>query len=220
VATIQTTQTDNRFLLRNVSWQFYEAALEQVADEHVLLTYDRGALEFMSPSAEHEWYKHLLSWFILILCQELHQPVRGGGSMTVRREDLDRGLEPDECYWFAHEASVRSKREIDLSVDPPPDLAIEIDITRSHLDRQAIYAALRVPEVWCFNGETLRVFALGADGHYAVSRSSKCFPALPIERFAAFLQQDTPQGEMERLEEFRVWVQREIALRARGDAAT
>ena len=120
----------------------------------------------MSPSSMHERYNCLFRRMIETLTEELAIPIKGAGSTTFKREDLERGLEPDSCFYLANERRIRGKRELDLTIDPPPDLAIEIDITSSSLDRQGIYAALGVPEIWRFDGESLRVYQLQPDGTY------------------------------------------------------
>ena len=91
-----------------------------------------------------------------MLAEECDRNLVSAGNMTFQREDLDRGLEPDDCYWIAHEPQMHNKLTWDPAIDPPPDLVLEIEISRSAQDRMGIYAALRVPEVWRFDGETLR----------------------------------------------------------------
>ncbi|HWE40584.1 MAG TPA: Uma2 family endonuclease [Isosphaeraceae bacterium] len=140
----RTTDDGQRFVLRGVNWKVYNAILGALGDRPIRLTYDRGNLELMSPSHAHESGGYLLGRMIEILSLELDIPIKGGGSTTFRREDLDRGLEPDECYWIANQPRIAGEREIDLAIEPPPDLAIKVDITSSSLDRQGIYTALGV----------------------------------------------------------------------------
>ena len=117
---------------------------------------------------------------IEMLTFELDIPILGGGSTTFKHKELLRGLEPDECYWIANESVVRGKLEVDLTCDPPPDLAVEIDVTISSLNRQSIYAARGVPELWRFDGKTLRVHELQPNGEYAHLNTSPAFPFLPL----------------------------------------
>ena len=116
-----------------------------------------------------------------------------------------RALEPDECYWIANEISVRGRVDLDLDIDPPPDLALEIEISRSMLDRMSIYAALKVPEVWRWDSETLSVHLLTARGTYRASKRSKTFPFLPLDEFAAFLTR-ADLSETKLIRAFRSWV--------------
>jgi Uma2 family endonuclease len=186
VATVERAERigldEQRFLLQNVGWQVYDLFLRELGDRPIRLTYSRGDLELMTPSTIHEKYARFLGRLIEVLTVEMGIEVCNLGSMTCRVEDLDRGLEPDECFYIHNEPAIREKSKIDLSVDPPPDLAIEIDITSSSIDRQEIYAKIGVRELWRFDGETLRVLILNADGRYQPVEQSEIFPFLPIEK--------------------------------------
>jgi Uma2 family endonuclease len=113
------------FLLHGISWKVYDALVNELAEEHIFMTYDRGELEFMSPLPKHEYYKNVFHDWIRVLGEEWGMDVRSGGNTTFRRKDLERGLEPDDCFWIAKAAAIRGKIDLDLSVDPPPDLAVE-----------------------------------------------------------------------------------------------
>jgi len=195
-------QADERFVLRHLDWNAYNAIRRALEDHPARLTYDGKDLELMSPSPIHESYSNLFGRLLGALALERNIETRGGRSTTFRREDVQRGLEPDDCYWIQSEPSVRGKPEIDLSVDPPPDLAIEIDITRSSIDRLAIYAKLRVPEVWLFNGESLRIHQLQANGAYIETDTSRCLPYGDVQKMMPFLQLDSEVGETTRIRQF------------------
>ncbi|MEM9245654.1 MAG: Uma2 family endonuclease [Cyanobacteria bacterium P01_F01_bin.153] len=107
-------------------------------------------------------------------------------STTWSREDLQRGLEPDECCYITSEAQVRGKMNIDLTVDPPPDLAIEIDITSSSLNRLEIYASLGIKEVWRFDGESLFIYSF--ERRSLRSRSTVVLPVLSTEKLLEMLK--------------------------------
>jgi Uma2 family endonuclease len=172
----------------------------------VRLTYDRGLLEFMTLSHEHEALDRLLGRLIVVLTEELGLPLRSGGSTTLRRRKRRRGLEPDECYWIAHEPLIRQKDVIDLRVDPPPDLAVEIDVSRSSVNRMAIYAALGVPEVWRFDGQTLTFHVLAAGGQYSESSRSLLFTQLAPADLLVFLSLRGQFDENTVVRQFRAWV--------------
>jgi Uma2 family endonuclease len=199
---------DERFVIHGVDWHIYDAIVRALGDHRTRVTFDGRDLELMSPSPAHEMYKIRIGHLLAGLALELNIEIIGGGSMTFRRQDLERGLEPDQCYWIQNELSIRGKRDIDLSVDPPPDLAIEIDISRSALDRMAIYAGLEIPEVWTFNGESLRIHLLQADGKYVTSDTSRCFPWLPVSEMIPFLQPDEKSGDTTRARRFVAHVRR------------
>jgi Uma2 family endonuclease len=198
-----------QFVFWAVNWDFYERMLKLIGDRRVRTTYDRGSLELMAPSWSHEWWGHRLDRAVLALCEELGLDLQGGGSTTFRRQDLERGLEPDECYYIRHASLIRGPREIDLTTDPPPDLAIEVDITRSSLDRMGIYASLGVPEVWRCDGSTLQVFHLQVSGdrrEYVRADRSLSFPTVPIDRLFGLLVATQNQNEIGLLRAVRAWV--------------
>jgi len=133
--------------LHGISWETYERLLaEHQESSGTHFTYDRGRLEIMVLSAKHEAAKHVLTLLVEILAEELNVDVYGLGSTTFRRADLERGFEPDACFYIQREALVRGKDEIDLTVDPPPDLVIEIDITSPSLNKFPLFAALGISE--------------------------------------------------------------------------
>ena len=160
----------------------------------------------MSPSSEHEWLGRLIGRMIETYTEELGIPIRSGGSTTLKSELKQQGLEPDECYYVANESAVRGLDEIDLDVNPPPDLAIEIDISSSSLDKLSIYAALGVPEVWMCDGAHLRIYRLQGDGNYAPQDLSPTFPALPPETILDFLARRNNTDETSWIKSFREWV--------------
>jgi Uma2 family endonuclease len=192
--------------------------LKWVGDGHVRITYDRGDLELMSPSTEHEEYAELFGQLIFLVTLELGIPFLALGTTTWRKQAKDRGLEADKCFYLASLPRIRGKKhKLDLGLDPPPDLAIEIEISRSALDRMGIYAALRVPEVWRFDGERLRAEALQEDGTYATVTTSPSFPFLPLEEVARWIRLgEESDDHTDWGRRFRDWVRAEIAPRIRG----
>lgn len=207
--------SEPRVLLSNISWETYERLLEELDNRPIRLTYDRGDLEIMSPSEPHERFKRLIGRMIEQLTLELDIPMRSCGSTTYRSQLEARGLEPDECYYIANEQRVRHKKAADLKVDPPPDLAVEVEISRSALDRMAIYASLGVPEVWRYDGQRLRVSVLEEDGQYADAPRSPSFPFLPLDVIERFLGESEGKDETSWMRSFRDWVRE--SLRPEGD---
>jgi Uma2 family endonuclease len=177
----------------------------------IRLTYDQGSLEIMTISFKHERYGDFLGRLAVTLTEELALPVLAGGSTTYRRYAKRRGLEPDNSYWIASEPKVRGKFKIDLRVDPPPDLAIEIDITRSSMRRMRIYASLGVPEVWRFDGRSLYFHLLQSDERYKVSNVSGIFPGLRSNDLVRFLEKCKRDEENAVIRQFRNWIQSRIA---------
>jgi Uma2 family endonuclease len=198
---------EQRVRLSDVPWEAYVLWSDGLGPRHIRVTYDRGEMEIMIVSSEHENRKKLLGRLIETLTEEMEIDIASFGSMTCRRPELERGFEPDESYWIEHEAIVRGRKDIDLEVDPPPDLAVEVEISRSTINRLGIYAALKVPEVWRWDGAILRIMLLHPRGAYRQSERSKAFPFLPLGEFEQFLLR-TDISETQLLRSFRAWVRK------------
>ena len=201
---------EQRFRLSLVDWDKYEQMAALLDGRHVRLTYDRGELELMTVSHRHEYQKHLLGLFLIEVIVQVDIDVHGGGSMTFKREDLERGLEPDECYWIQHEAHMRGKLDYDQLSDPPPDLVLEVEISRSVLNRMGIYAALKVPEVWRWDGQRLR-FCLLQRGKYVENSVSRSFPLIAAGELVRFLDMAQTMSETKLLRAFREWAREQQA---------
>jgi Uma2 family endonuclease len=170
---------EQRVILHGVSWETYERLLAEHADRIApRFTYDRGRLEIVSPSAGHEQRNDALKVIVNAVAMELDIDLTGRGSTTYRRPDVEQGFEPDSSFYIRNEASIRGKDRIDLAVDPPPDLVIEIDIANSSLDKLPVYARFGVPEVWRDDGARIHILRLRptGDGYDEVEASA----ALPI----------------------------------------
>jgi Uma2 family endonuclease len=196
-------KSEARTLLTGVRWETYQALLFDLAENpSKRLTYDRGTLEIMTPLPEHEINKGFLGRLVQTTTEVLGLEVLSLCSTTLSREDLQKGIEPDECYYITNEALVRNKIDFDFNVDPVPDLAIEVDITSSSLNRLGIYAALGVGEVWRFNGENLSIYCL-EEGDYKEREGSKILPVLSKSMILEFLRKRGEVGENALLREFR-----------------
>lgn len=200
-------KSEARTLLTGVRWETYQALLFDLAENpSKRLTYDRGALEIMTPRTEHEINKGFLGRLVQTATEVLGLEVLSLCSTTLSREDLQKGIEPDECYYITNEALVRGKLDFDFRVDPVPDLAIEVDITSGSLNRLGIYAALGVGEVWRFDGEILTIYCLEG-GVYREREGSKIFPILSGSVILEFLRKRGEVGENALLREFRQRIQ-------------
>jgi Uma2 family endonuclease len=187
--------------------------LRDIGEQRLLITFDKGDLEIMAPSIYHEHYKVIIGRLIETLTLALDIPILSAGNTTFRREDLEKGLEPDECYYVQHERQIRDRlKTLDLSTDPPPDLVVEMDYTHHAIDREAIYAALGVPEIWRFNVNRLEVLLLGTDGAYTISRKSLAFPFLPVDQLERFLHSSVTTPETTLVRSFHEWVKENIRI--------
>lgn len=202
--------SEGHVLLRGVSWTTYEALSSEAGRGGTRFTYDRGDLEIMSPSERHERLKTLLGRMIEILTFELGIPIRSTGSTTLRLEPTRQGLEPDESYYVTSEPLVRGRSEIRIPGDPPPDLAVEVEITAAWIDKRPIYSELGIPEIWRHDGESLRVERLRPDGTYETAEKSGVFPFLPMREVEGFLARCDESDETTWLHGFRDWVRRTL----------
>jgi Uma2 family endonuclease len=200
---------EERLMLSGISWDFYVAFCEELGERPVRLSYSQGMLEIMITKAPHEFFKKMLAKLVEIIILERNIPVRSGGSMTFQRRDLEKGFEPDECWWIAAEAMVRGKQEFDFLNDPPPDLAIEVEISHSLVDRIGIFAAMKVKELWRCNGQTLRFCILEEDGSYHDATTSLAFPFLKPADLEQHLQPEDLTDETTRVRQFRDWLRQQ-----------
>jgi Uma2 family endonuclease len=193
-------------LLQGITWQTYRSLVMELESQPTKrLTYDNGVLEIWMPLPPHETYKRWLGRLVEIVTEEMDLEIRSLSSSTWSRKDLLKGVEADECYYIQNEAAVRGKMEIDLTVDPPPDLAIEIDITNPSLPRLPIYAALGVPEVWQFDGEQFQILQL-VSGEYKAQPQSQALPMVTVQVVGSFMAQTQEMGETSWAKTVRQWV--------------
>ncbi|MHC5729749.1 MAG: Uma2 family endonuclease, partial [Nostoc sp.] len=158
---VKSTLAEQRTVLQNVSWETFEALLRDTGEDRgSRFAYDCGVLEIMTPLFEHENPKSNFGNFIIALAEELGIEIRSAGSTTLKRKISKRGIEPDTCYYIQNELAIRGKETLDLENDPPPDLAIEIDITSSSVNKLGIYSALGVTELWRYDGQNLKFYQL------------------------------------------------------------
>lgn len=203
-----------RVVLSGISWDFYEQLRENEDNWHIRMAYDEGTLELMSPSPSHEVIKTLIARMIEAFTAEIGIPMRSLGSTTWKRRELDKGCEGDECYYILNHHRVRSRLEIDLSVDPPPDLVVETEVSRSAVKRMRIYSALGVPEIWRWRKKALTAYSLGADGKYVEREFSLNLPMLRVKDLESFLDFELAADETAWIRKFRAWVQEHFAERA------
>jgi Uma2 family endonuclease len=198
--------TGESVVLHGVSWKLYRKLRNMSENRNIRMTYDRGELEIMSPSAEHEGIATLIGNLVTMWCMELQIPFRSCRNVTIRRSLLERGFEPDNCYYIQHEPQMWNKKKISFKTDPPPDLAVEVEVTRKLLDKMAIYASFRVPELWAWRGGQLKVYALSTEGEYLPRETSICFPNFPIAKVEEIVRKLCEAHEADLILSFRDWV--------------
>ena len=197
-----------RLLLRDISWQAFEDILTELGDRRAArLAYSNGTLEIRMPLPEHEKAKVIIGDLLKVLLDELDRNWESFGSTTFKRQEMAYGIEPDDCFYIKNHAQMIGQKRLDLSIDPPPDLAIEVDVTSK--TQVSAYEALGVPEIWRYYDGTLHVSVLH-DGSYVESDISPTFPILPlVEGMTQFVAMSTTEGTRPALRAFRQWVRQQ-----------
>lgn len=190
--------------LFHVAWDEYEHLLTQMESFHPghRLSYDRGRLIIVSPKREHEFFKAFVSRMAHVIAEELSLNIEATGATTLRRGKLMKGVEADESFYVQNAARIIGHLELDLDVDPPPDIAVEIDMSNDSLDKFPIYAALGVPEIWHYDGQTTHFYQLVGESYEAI-RNSIAFPILTAEDLTRWLGQSKVEGQTDTLKAFR-----------------
>lgn len=202
----------DRVVLQNISWQQFENLLKDLGDHRAArLAYDQGTLEIMTPLPEHEYYKEVIGIAVQDIALELELDYESLGSTTWKRESRLAGVEPDNCFYFQNEALIRGKLEFDLTQDPPPDLALEIDLTSKSLNRFPIYARLGVPEIWCYDTGELKIYQL-QNGDYEDTETSLVFPDLAVKEIPRLIEQNRSAGRLAIRKALRAWVKTQSNL--------
>ena len=197
---------EERFVLHNVSWETYEQLLKNYEDQSSpRFTYDHGELEIMGPSLPHEQVSRILSFLVNVICAEREIDVIDLGSMTQRRFDLQRGLEPDGCFYIKHVDVMRGVRDFDSTVHPPPDLVIEVDFSSPSIPKIPIYAALGAPEIWRFYKDQITFLWL-SEGQYILAPESAALPGILPEDVIRLVRESQTLTRPEWFRAVREWL--------------
>jgi Uma2 family endonuclease len=199
----------HQLLLKELDWQKFESILSELGEKRVSrLSYSNGVLEIMVPLPEHEKDKEIIGEMVRILLDALNINFEPLGSTTFKNERMNQAVEPDACFYIENYQAVIGKNRLNLESDPPPDLALEIDITsRTHLDN---YRLLGVPELWRYTQKGLQIYLL-QKGEYIESLTSPNFPNLPIiELINQSVQQSQKLGRSEAMRNFKKWLKENL----------
>lgn len=200
----------SQLLIKDVSWEMYESILDEFESRRVpRISYSKGMLEIMTPVPEHEDDKVMIGDLVKALLEELDTEFRSLASTTFKNKNMAQAIEADDCFYIQNEAAIRGKKRIDLTIDPPPDLAIEIDLTsRTQFNN---YEALGVPELWRYNGRKLQINVL-QDQKYIESNISYNFPQLPplSQIIHNYVEQSKTAGRNATMKAFRNWVREQL----------
>lgn len=211
----QPAPSEYRTVLQKIDWQRYEQLLAEMgSDRTTRFTYQRGQLEMMNPLEEHERCHKLIESLILVLVDEMDIPLEGYKVPTLKRMDLQLGVEPDTAYYLQNAALMSRKSAIDLDRDPPPDLILEVELSRSSLNKFEIYAELGIREVWRYISKPGETFLKGnffihylEGDRYIEEDRGLAFPFLTAGRILQFIDQSDALGLPTALRDLRIWVE-------------
>ena len=191
-----------RFVFDKADWALYEHVSQTLQNRHVFITFYKGRLEIVTVSLLHERIAGLISTLIRVLAEETDTPLCGAGAVTLRREEMEVGVQADTSFYIVNEERMRGKKDLDLAVDPPPDLAVEVEVTHRLGERKTIYQELGVPEVWRYFEGRLMVLVKKGEMYEPADRSPT-FPHISAEEFAGFVAAGLTQNETVLTKAFR-----------------
>ena len=208
---------EQRVVLHNVSWETYERILAEHIDcSSPRFTFDHGEVEIVTLSPEHERYSVRIADLVGVLADEMDLRLEALGSTTFKRQELKRGFEPDSCFYVGNVERVLGKDRIDLTVDPPPDLVVEVDITSPSVSKLPLFAEFGVPEVWRFDGERLSILRL-RHGSYQAVETSEVFPGVSAAAMEQLLAQGRALDRTGWLRLARAWAHERYGKRSAGE---
>lgn len=196
--------------LERISWEEYEQLLEEMSARPGLrVSYDKGRVEIMSPTTEHEEYKDFILRLVSNLAEEMNVILETRGAATYRQKKFQKGAEPDCSFYVQNASAVIGNRRIDLNIDPPPDVVVEIDITNESLSKFPIYSAFGVPEIWRYDGKRVEIYHL-VNQSYIEKAESLAFPSLTANALTDRIEQSKTEGQSAALSTFRQWIRANI----------
>ncbi|MEM6473084.1 MAG: Uma2 family endonuclease [Planctomycetota bacterium] len=193
---------EQRTLLRNIAWHTFLDLCEQREGSVPRMTYDRGELELMSPRRQHEELGCFIGRLIETFTEVKEIDIRSVASTTFKRHDLTRAFEADESYYIENVEPIWRKEEVDLSIDPSPDLVVEVELTSSAIAKMPLFAAMGVPEVWRHDGKSLCMLSLVSDEYQAIDESVQ-LPGLTTDMIDSVLSKRFEVGETQLIRGFR-----------------
>src|SRR5262245_15529 len=190
-----------------IPWAVYLklAAFRDERRPGVKITFNRGEIELMSPKIQHEQPHFRLGLIVVIVAAELGLQLRNAGATTFRREQAEQGLEADESFYIAHTRDVLGVRDIDLTIHPPPDLVIEVDLTSSSVSKEAIYAPMGVPELWRLDDDEVTIRQLRPDGTYQSTPRSVAIPQVTAADLTRLLVGGLDEDEVTFMRRCQAW---------------
>jgi Uma2 family endonuclease len=194
-------------ILRDIGWEEYEELLDALGEAKGLrISYDQGTLQIMTLSTRHEKYARLIDNLVSLFSITMRIKVLCYGSATMKKQDKLRGAEPDSCFYVQNADLVGRKSDIDFSIDPPPDIVVEVDLGHDSISKFPVYSALGVPEIWRYDGELMTIYHLVQE-RYVTAPASRALPALSTNTLTEFLSRNNNEDQYEVLLAFENWLQ-------------
>lgn len=174
-------------IVSGLTWKTYEALLQDLGDDRpTRIAYNQGVLEIRMPGEPDEIVNRLLAKIITMLAMELGIEANDFGSTTLNRETIDRGIEPDSCFYIQN-AEPGQGMETKASESLAPDLALEVDISSSSASKMSIYLAMEVPEIWLYRRHKLSIQLL-QNGQYTDAVNSRAFPMVSVDKLNQWIE--------------------------------
>src|SRR5947199_4355762 len=203
---IEQDPVDSKLVLHDVSWDEYEALMHQLVDPAGLhIAYDDGTLQIMTTLAEHERYARFFEKLCTIISLRRRINIISVGSATMRKRKKRKGNEPDSSFYVQSADLIGNRLDIDFEIDPPPDIAVKIDLHRDSISKFSIYAALGVPEIWRYDGNSLTIYHL-REGQYQPSEASQALPLITGTVLTEFLARTSNEDQYDILIAFEDWL--------------
>lgn len=206
-AVVSQLPEDAEVIFHGATWEEYEELLDQVGEAAGLrISFNDGTLKVMSLSSEHEKYVRFIERLISTLSLRLRINIVSFGSATMRKRRESKGNEPDACFYVQNAATIGNRIELDFSVDPPPDVVVEVDIHHDSTNNDAIYASLGVSEIWRYDEWAITIYHL-QQGEYVVAETSRAMPMLSGRILTEYVNRMRQDGEFQALLAFDEWLQ-------------
>ena len=194
-------------VFHNVAWEEYERLHSQLPPDSKLvrISYGDQTMQLLSTSTEHEAYAHFINGMVSVLSLRLRIDIRFFGSATIKKSRKRKGLEPDACFYVQTVPQLGNRNELNFAVDPPPDVALEVDIHHGSIPKLPIYAGLGISEVWRYDGRNITILLLQQD-HYVEAAAGRALPMLTPEVLTRFLKQMQDENEFQAMIAFEDWI--------------
>jgi Uma2 family endonuclease len=178
---LKANDPEQRMLISGVNWQQYETLLKHLENSSSYrITYLDGMLEIMAPSRRHEVSKEDIGRLVEAYLEYAEIDFWGLGSTTLRKQEKEAGKEPDKCFCLFTDKEF-------------PDLAIEVVLTSGSLKVLEVYKRLGTQEVWFWQDNQLKIYALSENDEYILIPKSALLPDLNLDLLSQYINHPNPR---------------------------